>query len=239
MTVPLLSVQSVSEVALLQPFFGGLPFILDVKDPEAGTLGAPRPHVLAGIAARVGGRCPLSIALGDLGYQPGTAALAAQAALTYKPSYLKVGLNLPGPARMATEVLAAVQEVLTEQGAETLLVAAGYGDYRRQGTLSPSGMIEAAVAGGATIVLLDAFSKQGETLFDHLPPSELAQVISEAHAAGLGIGLAGALGPSEVPALLEIEPDFLGFRGCLTCGHRSDTLDPQRVRALLHCFDGR
>ena len=53
-----------------------------------------------------------------------------------------------------------------------------------------------------------------------------------ARAHGLFAGLAGSLALDDVPVLLALAPDLLGFRTALTTGGRSGALDPAAVAAL-------
>jgi dihydroneopterin aldolase len=50
------------------------------------------------------------------------------------------------------------------------------------------------------------------------------------------VGLAGSLKAEDVPDLLTLAPDLLGFRGALCRGRRSASLDPAScasIRALI------
>ena len=54
-----------------------------------------------------------------------------------------------------------------------------------------------------------------------------------AHQRGLFAGLAGALRLGSIPALLELQPDILGFRGALCEGaRRTGEFDPDAMRAI-------
>src|SRR5213082_3340205 len=70
----LVSVVSVEEAR--RALAGGAD-IIDVKDPNEGALGAPSPRTLSEVVREVGGRAPVSVALGDLPNLPHTAALAS------------------------------------------------------------------------------------------------------------------------------------------------------------------
>ena len=63
------------------------------------------------------------------------------------------------------------------------------------------------------------------------------------HACGLFAGLAGALRADDVPALLALEPDYLGFRSALcNQARRTAGLDMaacRRIRACIPRMDAR
>ncbi len=66
--------------------------IIDVKNPKEGSLGANFPGVIKEVKETVGNQKPISAALGDFNYKPGTAALAAYGAAAAGADYVKIGL---------------------------------------------------------------------------------------------------------------------------------------------------
>jgi uncharacterized protein (UPF0264 family) len=58
-------------------------------------------------------------------------------------------------------------------------------------------------------------------------------LIASARARRLAIGFAGSLRADDVPALLALGPDLLGFRGALCRGgRRGEALDPVRLAGI-------
>ena len=74
--------------------------------------------------------------------------------------------------------------------------------------------------GGITGVMLDTCEKANGNLRDKLDDGTLAEFVRKAGRAGLMTGLAGSLTREDIPPLLEINPDYLGFRGALCKQHR-------------------
>jgi dihydroneopterin aldolase len=72
-------------------------------------------------------------------------------------------------------------------------------------------MHEAGFAGA----MLDTAGKGGGRLLDHADATALGAFVSGCRAHNLLTGLAGSLEPPDVPRLLLLAPDFLGFRGAL------------------------
>src|SRR3954454_12065628 len=66
--------------------------IVDVKNPDEGSLGANFPWVIREIKGRVQGRALLSATVGDVPFKPGTVSQAALGAITAGADYVKVGL---------------------------------------------------------------------------------------------------------------------------------------------------
>ena len=104
-----------------------------------------------------------------------------------------------------------------------------------------NGNITLITAAGTTLTfsnvqvgaMIDTREKQAGRLLDHLPISALHGFVTACHAAGLSAGLAGSLELPDIPRLLVLTPDLLGFRGALCgAGERMQTLDPSRVQAV-------
>jgi uncharacterized protein (UPF0264 family) len=93
-------------------------------------------------------------------------------------------------------------------------------------------MIERARQAGLTGIMLDTADKRGGGLREHLAQGRLESFVDRARAAGLVTGLAGSLAESDIPALLPLRPDYLGFRGALCRAGRTSGLDAARVRAV-------
>jgi uncharacterized protein (UPF0264 family) len=80
-------------------------------------------------------------------------------------------------------------------------------------------------------VMLDTADKRGGGLRTYRTDLELAAFIRKARELGLVTGLAGSLGLEDIPPLLALAPDYLGFRGALcTSRLRHNTIDPLAVR---------
>ena len=89
---------------------------------------------------------------------------------------------------------------------------------------------------GAAGIMLDTAEKRAGSLRAHLGAREIAGFVTRAKAQGLMVGLAGSLKSADVPELLTLSPDLLGFRGALCRGRRSAALDPAScaaIRALI------
>ncbi|MFX0117712.1 MAG: (5-formylfuran-3-yl)methyl phosphate synthase, partial [Candidatus Hodarchaeota archaeon] len=63
--------------------------IIDVKNPREGSLGANFPAVIRAVRKEIGAH-PLSAALGDIMFKPGTIALAAHGLAYCGVDYVKV-----------------------------------------------------------------------------------------------------------------------------------------------------
>ncbi len=70
--------------------------------------------------------------------------------------------------------------------------------------------------------MLDTAHKTGKTLRDWRKDGELREFAYRAKDRGLLSGLAASLRKEDVPPLLRMGPDYLGFRGALCSGSNRD-----------------
>jgi len=195
--------------------------IVDLKDPRRGALGALPLDVVREALVRVAGRRPVSATVGDLPMEPDRVAAAAARTGETGLDFVKVGL-FPGGDRLAC------LDALAVQAAQGLsLVAVMFADQGPDFTLIER-LAERRFAG----VMLDTAGKRGGGLLSYLDEAVLRDFVQRANAAGLLAGLAGSLALGDVPALLHLGPDYLGFRGALTGGGREASLDPPAIAAL-------
>lgn len=84
--------------------------------------------------------------------------------------------------------------------------------------------LDRIAAAGFSGVLIDTAEKQGARLLAHLDIGRIATFVERAHALGLTCGLAGRLQAPDVPRLMVLRPDSLGFRSAL-CAEGAGGLD--------------
>src|SRR5262249_27521913 len=111
---------------------------------------------------------------------------------------------------------------------EAKLIGVMFADDRADSTLIPV-MEQSGFAG----VMLDTAGKTGGRLVDHMDVTQLALFVDAAHSHGLMAGLAGSLETPDIPRLLPLAPDVLGFRRALCVDHdRNARIDPDAVAAV-------
>jgi uncharacterized protein (UPF0264 family) len=196
--------------------------IIDCKQPQAGALGALPHDVVAAIRKAVPAHIPVSATIGDLPPDPDRVAQAARAMAATGCDIVKIGFFPGGDAR------ATIRHLGAGLATETQIVAVLLADAPFDRALVPA-LAEARFAG----VMLDTATKDGRTLLDHRRPAELANFVAEARALGLMTGLAGSLRLEQIPELLALAPDVLGFRGALCrAGDRRAALDASAFAAV-------
>lgn len=209
--------------------------IIDVKNTEEGSLGANFPWVIKQIAdALQGRRLTVSATLGDLPFKPGTAALAASGASHAGARYIKAGLyDIPGVDE-GVAMMRAVARACRDHNAETIIVTAGYADFKRFGGLSPDDLVAIAEASASDVVMLDTAIKDATRLFDHLSADDLQCFTSAAQKRGLKVALAGSIRRDDLDALFALGCDITGVRGAVCGGSdRTTTIEEELVRSFM------
>jgi (5-formylfuran-3-yl)methyl phosphate synthase len=206
--------------------------VVDVKNPAEGSLGAPAPAVVARVRDVLPADVPLSVAIGDLPALPGTAALAALGAARTGAAYVKVGLWGASTTGEAVAVLRAARDAVDGDAA---VVAVTYADAARVPSrpLPPSRLVTAAREAGVFGCLVDTSVKDGRGLMSWLGAQALAELVAEAHTAGLEMAVAGELRAEDLPAIRASGADVAGVRSA-ACrdGRRTAALDPGRIAHL-------
>jgi uncharacterized protein (UPF0264 family) len=200
--------------------------IIDCKDPASGALGALSMTTVRDIVARVSGRLPVSATVGDLPSDPEvlTAAVAAMAATGI--DVVKIGFFGDGDPRPAISALGTADRGSTELVA--VLMADRHPDFSLVPTLAAVGF-----AG----VMLDTADKASGRLTSVLSAARLTEFIRAARNHDLFVGLAGSLRESDIPVLVHLEPDMLGFRGALCAAGRASAIEAIRVAAVRRQMD--
>ncbi len=202
--------------------------VIDFKDPAAGALGAVAPDVVRAGVARVAGARPVSAVLGDLPMQAALLRDAAETMAATGVDYLKLGIFPGGEAEAALAGLAPL-------AARVKLVAVFFADRAPDFSLLAL-LVEHGFAGA----MLDTAGKNGGRLLDHLDIARLDRFVAECRRLGLRAGLAGGLELPDIPRLLLLAPDLLGFRTALCGAHgRAGAIEAGNVamvRALIPGF---
>ena len=209
MTSMLASVANADEAALVVR--GGAD-IVDFKDPRRGAIGAVDFETAEACARAVGDAARTSATLGDPPYQPEDLVARARAFAALGVDTLKLALDLPALERLHAPLVTLAREVK--------LVAMLFVDEAPDFGLLPR-FAQIGFAGA----MLDTRRKGEGRLLTYLDMARLDAFCASCRAAGLSAGLAGSLEPPDIPRLLLISPDILGFRGALCA-------DRDRIQAI-------
>lgn len=195
--------------------------ILDAKDPGAGALGRLPLPTIAAIRSAVPGLA-LSATIGDLPPDPETLVEAVQAVAATGVDFIKVGFFPGASAPFAIARLGTLK--LHPKRLVGVLLADRVLDLD---------LVERMALARFAGVMLDTADKSLGPLTRVATPGQLAVFLARARAAGLFTGLAGSLRLDDIPGLLALEPDILGFRGALcTQANRAGAIDTRAFTAV-------
>lgn len=224
MTRMLGSVANLAEARLVAD--GGAD-IIDLKNPREGALGALPTLVVREIVNTLNGAAPVSATIGDLPMQPEIIIPAVDAMAATGVDYVKLGF-FPGGDWPA--VLAGLRP-MTARGVR--LVAVLFADQPVELT-----WLAALADTGFAGAMLDTADKRKGSLTRLRDMAFLGSFVDTARWHHLLCGLAGSLRIDDVAPLAALGPDYLGFRGALCGGRRTDELDISAVQSILGALKG-
>jgi (5-formylfuran-3-yl)methyl phosphate synthase len=194
--------------------------VVDLKNAQRGALGAIPLDAAREAIAAVARRSEISAALGDPPYDEDALLGAARALAAIGVETVKLAVDAPTLLRLGDSLGGLAREV----GLVGMMFADEKPDFALLAKLSALGFKGA---------MLDTRDKTRGRLIAHLDVVRLNQFCSQCRALNLMSGLAGSLEAPDVPRLLLVRPDVLGFRGALCHAHnRRGAIDPQAVAVI-------
>jgi uncharacterized protein (UPF0264 family) len=177
--------------------------IIDMKEPADGALGAVQLQTVKQIVGFVNGRCQTSATVGDLPMEPQIISRAVTEMASTHVDFIKIGFFSD---KAVEDVIAKLERIKDHVS----LIAVLFADIDFDLTL-----IEKLKKNGFTGVMMDTVNKSKQSLIKFKSQSELAEFIVAVKKQNMLCGLAGSLHTQDVPSLLDLQPDYLGFRGAL------------------------
>lgn len=200
--------------------------IIDLKQPEFGALGALPSDTIKNIVKLVNHKKPISATIGDLPMNADLIFDAVTAMSETQVDYIKIGF-FPGGDWQKT--LSRLNQ-LTQQGQQ--LIAVLFADNDPDFKIIPS-----LKENNFTGVMLDTMDKTSGALSQLMSFNELNIFVKSANEAELFCGLAGSLKTDDIPELLKLNADYLGFRGALCEQHnRTAPLNTESTNKVLAHF---
>lgn len=187
--------------------------IIDVKNPKEGALGANFPWVIKRIREITPENIEVSCTLGDVPNLPGAISLAALGAATTGVDYIKAGLYGLKTKEEAVYLMKSVTKAVGDWSSSVKVVATGYADAGRIGSVNPMLIPDIAHKAEASVAMIDTAIKDGKNLFAFLTINQLRRFVDAAHDHGLKAALAGSLKKEDLPAVYAIGADVVGLRG--------------------------
>ena len=201
--------------------------IIDLKEPANGALGAVSPAVQQEVVQLVAGRRPVSATVGDLPVVTATLSRAIEATANTGVDIVKVGLPYLEHHRDCLQALA------DNAGGGVRIVAVLFAEQR-----PALHLLDELARAGCFGVMLDTADKSAGRLCSFTARLSLSAFIRHARGLGLLSGLAGSLAVEDIRPLLDLNPDYLGFRGALCkAGMRTGPLSLQALTRVREVFD--
>jgi len=199
--------------------------LIDVKDPQKGSLGAPTHDMVRSVVAQVAKRLPVSVALGELRDLENAGDLEGFP----KVDYAKIGLaGLAGCHDWPRRWAAALRRLAPGVSP----VAVVYADWRTIAAPAPAKVLIEAQRLGCAAVLVDTYDKCSGHLLDWWDQGSLGDFTASVQRLGMLAVLAGSLTIDTVQTIALLRPDFIAVRGAVCEGGRSGPLIESRVRGL-------
>jgi dihydroneopterin aldolase len=196
--------------------------LIDLKEPSRGALGALDHAAVRICVQAVGGRRPVSATIGDLpSMNPQMMVAAVERMAATGVDFIKIGFFSHTQAFDCANALSKLAR-------DARLVAVIFADEPYDLAL-----VDALSRNRFAGVMLDTAHKTGKTLREWRTGRELGDFVASGRDLGLLTGLAGSLRREDIPPLLAIRPDYLGFRGALCRnGDRGRILDQEAFVAI-------
>ena len=209
--------------------------IIDVKNPKEGALGASFPWVIKRIREITPKNIEVSCALGDAPNLPCAVSLAALGAATTGVDYVKVGLYGVKTKEEAVYLMQNVTKAVKDCNSSIKVVATGYADAERIGSVNPLLVPDIAREAEADVAMIDTAVKDGKNLFAFLTIDQLRSFVDTAHGYGLKAALAGSLRKEDLSAVYALGADVVGLRGaaCTNGDRVNGRITRETVRALV------
>jgi len=151
-------------------------------------------------------------------------------------AFVKIGFAGIADAARVTDLIASA--VGAASAHTCVVIAVGYADAWRVGSILCDALFDAAARGGAAGVLIDTADKAGPPLLQLSPPSTLRRYVSAAHDRGLTIALAGQLSSADLALIRDVGADIAGVRGAACRAGRESEISEARVRVLAQIARG-
>lgn len=207
--------------------------ILDVKEPNQGSLGRAKSQFIKEIGQEIEADPEIffSVAMGELRDFSPEDKLPE---LPQRVDFLKVGMagcqsdpDWRGHYRQ-------LQQQMTEQTSKShQWVAVIYADQQTADAPTAAEVLDFTFKNDLSGILVDTYNKNGLSLLDHLSLDEIGDIVQKCHSANRFIALAGSLKREEIPELIPLSPDIIAVRGAACSeNNRKATLDLQRLNEL-------
>ncbi|HEY4232849.1 MAG TPA: (5-formylfuran-3-yl)methyl phosphate synthase [Lacipirellulaceae bacterium] len=208
--------------------------VIDVKEPNRGSLGAADTDAIAAVVAAVAGRAPISVAAGELLDWPTNMSPQFVDAVDGRAAFVKLGL---AGCSAETDWQARWREAFDALDDRVQSVAVVYADWQAARAPTPDETLAHAQQCGCRVILVDTWNKSFGDLFGCWTAENLAEFAHRVRAAGIHLVLAGSLKPLTLAKAVSLRPALVAVRGAVCEGDRGGTVSRSRVEAVRAALD--
>lgn len=195
--------------------------IIDLKNPHQGALGALPVADIRKIIEQVGGRRLISATVGDLPMNPALIYEKVAEMADLGVDIVKFGLFGQDQHEETIQIL----QPLIKGGLK--VVAVLFADK------NPDISLKIFNQSKCYGVMMDTAKKSGGSLVDSLKYNDLQTFVNNVRKMDMKVGLAGSLQLKHISMLVDLQPDYLGFRGALCHSlSRTNELDKAKLEAV-------
>jgi uncharacterized protein (UPF0264 family) len=199
--------------------------LIDVKEPQRGSLGAADLETVEAIVRVVNERVSVSVALGELLEIDATAFARVPRGVRYA----KVGLA--GCANVC-DWAAHWQQCLEHLPSDVIPVAVVYADQMAAAAPPAHSIIREAARLHCGAVLVDTWQKRAGNLLDHWSVQQVHEFVSDVGSQGMLSVVAGSLTIASLGTILPTRPDVIAVRGAACQGDRTGKIVGMKVEQL-------
>ncbi|MDG2015242.1 MAG: (5-formylfuran-3-yl)methyl phosphate synthase [Pirellulaceae bacterium] len=199
--------------------------IIDLKEPDHGSLGAVSSPIASSIGQRMAHRLPLSLAMGELLERQSEAEPAVH--VLKKFTFAKVGLS---GCHALSDWKNRWQNWASLLPSKTQPVVVAYADHGACQAPPPGELVDFTIQSGRKVFLIDTYEKNGRIIFDHISCTELGKLFRTLQKYSVCVALAGSIGLESLPQAFQTSPNILAVRGAVCQkSDRNSRLCPDRV----------
>ena len=211
--------------------------VLDIKNPDKGSLGRPAPSSVRTILAEQNNNAIVSVALGEL-HELHSGLIRdyfAECGQSTNLRFAKIGLS---EMSNVDDWIPRWHQCINAFPDSVAPVAVAYLDDLAANSPKTENIIEAGQKIGCPILLLDTFQKNNGDFLNHVSIDDICFCRDLAKQKEMQLVLAGSVSMSSLDAVCAIQPDVVGVRGAVCeLGNRRSTLSAKRVYEFTLALD--
>ena len=205
--------------------------ILDLKDPSKGSIGSWKNFEIKKVITRFKKRTKISATLGDI-FNNKEFKESLERFDNLNLDFVKFGL-----LSFANENLFEKLRLISLKQFRTKLVCVVFVDHKETFE-RVNRSIKIFLDAGIEFILLDTFRKDEGNLLDFCNMEDLKEFISKCKHFNIKVGLAGGLKESQVPPLLCLKPNIIGFRSAVCeLNKRESLIKLKKVKRISFHFN--